>query len=79
MPGTAGANVAAAESKGWNVTANGGSGIDSIDINGAEVAAVTFYTLSGVELGPETPSAGCYIARMTLTDGRTVARKYFVK
>lgn len=79
MPGTAGANVAAAESKGWNVTANGGSGIDSIDIDGAEVAAVTFYTLSGVELGPETPSAGCYIARMTLTDGRTVARKYFVK
>lgn len=79
MPGTAGANVAAAQAKGWNVTAIGGSGIDGIDIDSAEVTAVTFYTLSGVELGQETPAAGCYIARMTLADGRTVARKYFVK
>lgn len=79
MPGTGGADIAAAQAKGWNVTADGGSGIDDIDIDSADVVAVSYFTLAGVALGNEAPSAGCYIARITLADGRTVARKYFVK
>lgn len=79
MPGTYGADIAAAQAKGWNVTADSGSGIDDINLDGADIVAVSYYTLSGVALGTEAPAAGCYIARITLADGRTVARKYFVK
>ena len=79
MPGTSGADIAAAQAKGWRVTADSGSGIDDIDIDSAEVVSVTYYTLSGAMLGSETPTAGCYIARLQLADGRTIARKYLAK
>ena len=77
MPGTLGANVPAAQAKGWRVTAT--SGIEDIIADGKEVVTVTYYTLSGIALGSDEPSAGCYIVRMQLSDGSTVARKCFIK
>lgn len=75
MPGTSAADVAAAQQKGWRVTAT--SGIDSpeAEIN-AEVVAVSYWSLTGQRL--ERP-AGICIARFTLADGSTVARKIRVK
>jgi len=79
MPGTAGANVAAAQAKGWRVINTSGSGIEDIAPDSAEVVDVAYYTLSGVNLGSATPAPGLYIVRITLADGRTIAAKRFVK
>ncbi len=79
MPGTAGADVAAAKAKGWRVTATSDSGIDDIILDDSDVVAVTYYTLSGMALGSEKPAAGCYIVRILLADGRTVTSKCFLK
>lgn len=79
MPGTAGADVTAAQAKGWRVTTTSGSGIDDIIADESSVVAVTYYTLSGLNLGSEKPAAGCYIVQMLLADGRTVTRKCIIK
>lgn len=79
MPGTPAANVDAARAKGWSVTAIGDGGITDLTPDSAEVVDVTYYTLSGICLGSETPSTGLYIVKMTLTDGRVINAKQFVK
>ncbi len=79
MPGTPAANIDAARAKGWNVTAVGDGGISDLTPDSAEVVAVDYFTLSGVSLGNEVPSAGLYIVKMTLADGRVITAKQFVK
>ena len=79
MPGTQNANIAAAQAKGWNVTAEISSGIDDIDMNNGKIASVSYYTVSGMALGSAVPQPGYYIVRITFTDGRTVSRKCFVE
>lgn len=77
MPGSNGADIAAAKAKGWRVTAT--SGITDIAPDSAEVVAVTYYSISGIELGNEIPAPGLYIARMTLADGHVISAKIYVK
>lgn len=79
MPGTPNADVAAAEAKGWRVKADFENGISGIDLNNAAVASVSYYTVSGMSLGTVAPKSGCYIARITLANGRTIVRKCVVK
>ncbi|MDD7319121.1 MAG: choice-of-anchor Q domain-containing protein [Prevotella sp.] len=63
MPGTAGANIADAEAKGWIVTAEITSSIDSA--NSAEEGVTRYYfTVGGHALGSALPSVkGIYIVK----------------
>ena len=76
MPGSANADKAAAEAKGWIVVAEGGSGIEEIGtVDPASVVKTVYYSFSGVNLGNSKPAAGCYIEVSYLSDGHKIARK----
>lgn len=58
-----------------------GTGLESIgnSMNGVAIKAISYYTTSGISLGTVAPKHGCYIARISYADGRTIHRKYFNK
>lgn len=78
MPGTEGANVAAAQAKGWIVTAlYETSGVDHVDGDNAVVKSV-YYNLNGVELGQQVTEGGIYIVKEMHRNGSVTARKVLV-
>lgn len=77
MPGTASADVAAAEAKGWTVTAVD-SGVDGIVIDSDRtVASEAYYNLNGVRV--TNPANGVAVRVVTYTDGTRKAEKIVVK
>ena len=77
MPGTAEADAAAAEAKGWRVIHDSSSGISGSAISsGSAVISTSYYTLSGAFLGHKRPSTGCYIAVSLHADGSRSASKH---
>ncbi len=66
MPGTAGANVATAETKGWFVTAET-TAIEDVEASSAEVVNVVYYNVEG--MASEKPFDGLNIKVETLSDG----------
>ena len=79
MPGTNNANIAAAQAKGWIVTADISDGVNDINATAADVISREYITLSGVSLGTELPEAGIYVVKTTYADGAVKYAKVAVK
>lgn len=77
MPGTAGANIAEAQAKGWFVTAEVSTGIN--DLGHKATATVKYFGIDGKMYNARPTHKGVYIIETTDADGRKTARKVTIE
>ena len=77
MPGTAGADVAAAEAKGWNVKADVPMSIENAEGEG-NIIKILYYDLEGKEID-KMSVPGIYLVKYVYADGTSKTEKVIIK